>query len=62
MRRSIPVQSLITGVAGLLLAVVIPLAGPAAGSVAMSPHISAPIADGPFGGGSSGGGGAGGSW
>ena len=62
MRQSIPVQSLITGVAGLLLAVAIPLAGPAAGSVAAIQHVSAPFADGPFGGGSSGGGGASGGW
>jgi hypothetical protein len=63
MRRSIPVQSLITWVAGLLLAVAIPLAGPAAGSLATIGHVSAPVADNPFGGGgSSGGGGASGSW
>ncbi len=63
MRRSIPVLSLITRVAGLLLVVVIPLAAvPAAHSVATIPHVSIQIADNPFGGGSSGGGGASGSW
>ena len=63
MRRFMPVLSLITRVAGLLLVVVISLAaGPAARSVATIPHVSAAIADSPFGGGSSGGGGAGGSW
>jgi hypothetical protein len=63
MRRSTSVQSLTTGAAGLLLAVAIPLAGPAAAlSVATVPHVSAPTADNPFGGGSSGGGGASGGW
>jgi hypothetical protein len=62
MRLSIPVLPLIALVVGLLLVTVALLASVPSAHPGAAPHVSAVLADNPFGGGSSGGGGASGSW